>query len=84
MLMEDHAHGGVSQADTLCDGDAWLASTQEVHAEAKHAVLLQGVVDLGIALTRQAQGKGEVHHHQDFTPYVVLAFFGGIGSLLVW
>ena len=85
-----HAHArpgswmGLCQAESLHDDHIWAASTQRVHAEPTHTVLLQGVVDLGIALTRQAQGKGEIHHHQDFTPYVVLAFFGGIGSLLVW
>ena len=44
---------------------------------------VQGVVDLGIALTRQAKGKME-QGHQDFTPYILLACFGGLGSLFVW
>ena len=53
---------------------------------------VQGVVDLGIALTRQAQGKSEQGQAQgkseqgqlDFTPYILLACFGGLGSLFVW
>ena len=44
---------------------------------------VQGVVDLGIALTRQAQGKSE-QGQPDFTPYILLACLGGLGSLFVW
>ena len=39
-------------------------------------------MDLGIRLSRQAQGKSE--HQRDYTPFALLAFLGGIGSLITW